>query len=230
VPYPYPRWQQRWPVTWLRVALLYLIAFPAIRIMGWPKVRGREHLGKLCGPVALACNHVTMVDHALVLFALPWRFKTKMAIAQDGEVLREWRQSSAETGRFRKMINLLEYFSVVLFFNVFSMPQKSGFRRSFAFAVEMMDRSYTLMVFPEDERTKHGGMNPFKSGAGLLIKELETPVVPVRIDGLWRLKQANRRFAWPGEIAVNIGEPTRYSSQNSAEEIARDLAQRVKSL
>src|SRR5204862_1120929 len=37
-PYPYPRWQQRWPVSWLRVALLYLIAFPAIRIIGWPKV------------------------------------------------------------------------------------------------------------------------------------------------------------------------------------------------
>src|SRR5204863_10058388 len=68
-----------------------------------------------------------------------------------------------------------------------------GFRRSFAFAGEMMDRGYSLMVFPEGERTKHGAMNPFKSGAGILIKELETWVVPMRIDGLWRLKQANRQ-------------------------------------
>ena len=153
-----------------------------------------------------------------------------MVIAQDGELLREWRHPPKRTGLVTRLRHLLRYLAVVLFFNVFSLPQKSGFRRSFAFAGEMIDRGYSLMVFPEGERTKHGAMNPFKSGAGLLIKELETPVVPMRIDGLWRLKQANRHFAWPGELSVIIGEPIRYSTQDSAEQIACDLAQRVESL
>jgi long-chain acyl-CoA synthetase len=171
-----------------------------------------------------------MVDHGLVLFALPARFRTRMAIAQDGELLREWRHPPKGTRWFRRLLNLLQYFSVVLFFNVFSLPRKSGFRRSFDFAGGMMDRGYSLMIFPEGERTKHGAMNPFKPGTGLLIKELDAPVVPMRIDGLWGLKEANRHFARPGEISVIAGEPVRYSSEVAPEQIARDLAERVRAL
>ncbi len=228
--YPYPRWQQRWPLSWLRIALLYSIVFPAIRIMGWPRISGKEHLRKLRGPMVFVCNHVTMVDHALVLFALPARIKTRMVIAQDGELLREWLHPPKGTGLFTRSLYLLQYFSVVLLFNVFSMPQKSGFRRSFGFAGEMMDRGYNLMVFPEGERTKHGAMNPFRLGTGLLIQELNAPVVPMRIDGLWKLKQANRHFAWPREVSVMIGEPVSYSNRDEPEEIARDLARRVRAL
>src|SRR5437870_311500 len=198
--------------------------------MGWPKIRGKEQLARLRGPVVFISNHVTMVDHALVLFALPARFNTRMAIAQDGEILREWRHPSESTRSFRRLLNLLQYFLVVLFFNVFSMPQKSGFRRSFAFAGEMMDRGHNLMVFPEGERTKHGKLNRFRLGTGLLIKKLGAPVVPIRIHGLWKLKQANRHFAWPGEISVIVGEPVHYSSADGPEQIARDLANRVKVL
>jgi len=110
------------------------------------------------------------------------------------------------------------------------MPQKSGFRRSFDFAGEMMDRGYNLMVFPEGKRTRHGAMNPFRLGTGLLVKELDATVVPLRIDGLWKLKQSNRQFAWPGEVSVNVGEPVHYSNRDVPEKIASDLAQRVKAL
>ena len=228
--YPYPRWQQKWPVSWLRMALLYGIAFTAVRILGWPKVRGRENLRNFQGPLVFVSNHVTMLDHALILFALPTRFKTNMVIAQDGELLRDWRHPANGANFFRRLLNQVEYFLVVLFFNVFSLPQKSGFRQSFRFAGEMMDRGYSIMVFPEGERTKHGRMNSFRTGAGLLIKQLQARVVPVRIDGLSRLKQAGRHFAWPGQISVNIGEPTCYSSQHEPEQIARDLARRVREL
>ncbi len=228
--YPYPRWQQRWPLSWLRIALLYLIVLPAIRIMGWPRISGKKYLRKLPGPVVFVCNHVTMLDHALLLFALPARFKTKMVIAQDGELLREWLHPPNGTGVFRRLLDLLQYFSVVLLFNVFSMPQKSGFRRSFAFAGEMMDRGYSLMVFPEGRRTRVGAIQPFRSGTGLLIQELNAPVVPMRIEGLWKLKQANRHFAWPGEVSVIVGEPVRYSNQDEPEEIAANLAERVRGL
>jgi len=228
--YPYPRWQQHWPLNWLRIALLYLIVLPVVRIMGWPGIRGKEHLRKLRGPIVFICNHVTMVDHALLLFALPARFKTNMVIAQDGELLREWRHPSKGTGLFRRLLLLLQYAAVVFFFNVFSMPQKSGFRRSFGFAGEMMDRGYNLMIFPEGRRTRHGAMNPFMPGTGLLIQQLDAPVVPMRIDGLWKLKEANRHFAWPSEVSVTMGEPVRYSNQDEPQEIARDLAQRVQAL
>ena len=148
----------------------------------------------------------------------------------DGELLRQWRRPPRETGLLTRFLYLLEYFSVVLFFNVFSMPHKSGFRRSFAFAGELMDRGQSLLVFPEGRRTKDGQMNPFLAGTGLLISQLEATVVPLRIDGLWKLKQANKHFARPGEICLTIGAPIHYSARDQPEQIVRDLEAQVKGL
>jgi long-chain acyl-CoA synthetase len=228
--YPYPQWQQRWPLSWLRIALLYLIVLPATRLLGWPRVRGKEYLRNVRGPLVFICNHVTMVDHALVLLALSGRFRTRMAIAMDGEQLREWLHPQAGTDLLTRLRYLLQYVSVVFFFNVFSMPQKSGFRRSFLFAGQMMDRGFSLLVFPEGQRTKHGTLNPFMPGTGLLIQKLDAPVVPMRIEGLWELKRANRHFAWPGEVSVIIGEPITYSSQQDPEAVATNLAEHVRAL
>lgn len=229
-PYPYPQWQQRWPLSWLRIGLLYLIVLPVTRVMGWPRIRGKEHLRNARGPLVFICNHVTMADHALVLLALPGRFRTRMAIAMDGEQLREWLHPQRGTGVLTRLLYLLEYVSVVFFFNVFSMPKKSGFRRSFMFAGEMMDHGFSLLVFPEGQRTEHGAMNPFMPGTGLLIQKLDAPVVPMRIAGLWELKKAGRHFAWPGEVSVVIGEPVTYSPRQDPEAVATDLANHVTAL
>jgi long-chain acyl-CoA synthetase len=228
--YPYPKWQQRRPLSWLRIALLYLIVLPITRVMGWPRIKGRDYLRTARGPLVFVCNHVTMADHALCLLALPRRFRTRMAIAMDGELLRDWLHPAAGTGLFTRVLSLLKYVSVVSLFNVFSMPQKSGFRRSFVFAGEMMDQGFSLLVFPEGQRTKHGALNPFMPGTGLLIQRLDAPVVPMRIDGLWELKKADRHFAWPGEVSVIIGEPVTYSFQQDPEAVTADLAKRVRGL
>jgi long-chain acyl-CoA synthetase len=229
-PYPYPQWQRSWPLNWLRIVLLYLIVLPVTRVMGSPGIRGKEQLRNVRGPLVFICNHVTMVDHALVLLALPRRFRTRMAIAMDGEQLREWRHPAAGTSVLTRLLLLLKYVSVVFFFNVFAMPQKSGFRRSFMFAGEAMDHGFSLMVFPEGRRTKNGSLNPFMPGTGLLIQKLDAPVVPMRINGLWELKVASRHFAWPGEVSVIIGQPVNYSSQQDPQAIAADLAERVRGL
>src|SRR5271165_1281998 len=42
--YHYPRWAQRWPVTWIRNFFYYLLSLPATLIMAHPKIVGREHL------------------------------------------------------------------------------------------------------------------------------------------------------------------------------------------
>ena len=48
-------------------------------------------------------------------------------------------------------------------------------------------------------------MNPFRAGIGLLANNLGIPVLPMRIAGLFEVKQAGRKFARPGEIRVRIG-------------------------
>jgi long-chain acyl-CoA synthetase len=228
--YPYPRWSLRFPATWARLALQYLFVFPFVRLLGRPRVAGRERLSKLgAGPILFVANHVTYVDHALILSALPPRFAHRLAIAMEGERLSDWRHAHAASNLFARLVGLAEYFAVVLFFNVFPLPKKSGFRRSFAHAGEAADRGFNLLVFPEGKRTDDGRMNPFLSGTGLLVSELGVPVVPIKIEGLYELKRGGRRIALPGEVTLKIGEPITFSGSEPAE-IARELERCVASL
>jgi long-chain acyl-CoA synthetase len=226
----YPKWSQRFPVTWIRLAIFYLVIRPLTHWMSRATVRGKERLRDVRGPVLFISNHVTMVDAAMILFALPAKFQTKLAIAMEGEVLRGWRQPIKEKGWFARLIGLAEYLLVVSLFNVFPLPQKSGFRRSFAYAGESMDRGYNLLVFPEGARTPDGEMKPFMEGIGLLAKNLSAPIVPVRIDGLYQLKKQRKHFAGRGQIRITIGEPVVFSASDDAESITRELERRVTSL
>src|SRR4029077_20069569 len=45
--YLYPRWTQREPVRWLRLAVYYALVWPATQILGHPKILGRENLRNL---------------------------------------------------------------------------------------------------------------------------------------------------------------------------------------
>ncbi|HEX5707949.1 MAG TPA: AMP-binding protein [Pyrinomonadaceae bacterium] len=229
--YPYPRWAQRPPFTWLRVALLYAVILPITALLCWARVSGREHVERLRGPVLFISNHITFVDHALILSALPGSLRRRFAIAQEGERLRWWRRAPEGTHALRRLQWLAQYVLVVLFFNTFSLPQKSGFRRSFAYAGEAVDRGFNLLVFPEGTRTEDGALKPFMGGTGVLATKLGVPVVPVRIEGLFELKQRGRKFfAPPGSVRVTFGEPVKFAPDEDPAEVTRELERRVAAL
>jgi long-chain acyl-CoA synthetase len=229
--YPYPAWTQRFPFTWFRLALFYAVVLPITSLLCWVRVRGKGNLRGLRGQALFVSNHITYFDHALILSALPGRFRRHLAIAMEGERLRWWRRPPAGTPWHRRLRWLAQYFLTVVIFNTFSLPKSSGFRRSFAFAGETVDRGYSVLVFPEGVRAERVGMNPFKSGVGILASELAVPVVPVRIDGLAELKVSGRRgFAFPGSVTINFGEPATYSRDDDAATITADLERRVREM
>jgi long-chain acyl-CoA synthetase len=229
--YPYPEWAQRFPFTWLRVVILYAVVFPITALLCWLRVRGSENLRSLRGPALFVSNHVTYFDHALILSALPGRFRRGLAIAQEGERLRWWRRPPTGTPLHSRLRWLAQYFLTVVIFNTFSLPKASGFRRSFAFAGETVDRGYSVLVFPEGIRTTQAGMNPFKGGTGVLASKLGVPVVPVYIEGLTELKLSGRRgFTTPGRVSVIFGPPVAYARDEDPDAITRDLERRVKEL
>ncbi len=230
VRYEYPKWAQRFPVTWIRFVVFYLVIFPLTRWMSRATVKGKARLQNVRGPVLFIANHIAMVDAALILLALPARFQRKLAIAMEGEVLRGWRHPPAGAGWFVRIILLAQYVLVVSLFNVFPLPQKSGFRRSFAFAGETMDRGYSVLVFPEGARTRDGEMQPFMEGIGLLAKNLDVSIVPAKIDGLFEVKKQGKHFARRGQIKVTIGERVTISHDDEPARITKLLEQRVASL
>jgi hypothetical protein len=52
----------------------------------------------------------------------------------------------------------------------------------------------------------------------------------MRIDGLFEVKNAGKKFAARGKIQVHIGKPTRFALETDPEEIARVLQQAVENL
>jgi 1-acyl-sn-glycerol-3-phosphate acyltransferase len=85
-------------------------------------------------------------------------------------------------------------------------------------------------VFPEGRHTADGKMNPFRAGIGLLANNLGIPVLPMRISGLFELKQAGKKLAPPGKIRVRIGEPMRFAPGSDPEQVARELQSAVEAL
>jgi long-chain acyl-CoA synthetase len=231
--YIYPRWTQREPMRWLRLAVYYALVWPATQILGHPKIAGREHLRSLRGPVLVISNHITRrADIGLILAALPMRFRHRLATAMSGETLENMRRPPREWFFAKRWAYQLGYWLVTALFNVFPLPQLSGFRESFRFAGESADRGYSLLVFPEGQvnNSEDGRMAPFQSGIGLLSENLGIPIIPMRLDGVWQMKRERRRLAHFGEITVRIGAPVSFPRDTPPDEIARRLESLVQGL
>jgi long-chain acyl-CoA synthetase len=231
--YVYPRWTQRAPVRWFRLLVYYALVWPATQILAHPRVLGREHLRNIRGPVIVISNHVTRrADIGLILAALPARYRHRLAVAMGGEALRKMRKPPKEWFFLKRWAYQKGYLLVVSLFNVFPLPQLSGFRGSFHFAGESVDRGYSLLVFPEGvvNNSEDGRMAPFQSGIGLLAENLDIPVVPMRLDGVWQMKREGRRLAHLGEVTVRIGSPVTFSAGTAPEEIAQTLERQVRAL
>jgi len=147
-----------------------------------------------------------------------------------GELLSAMRTPPKEMNMFQRAIEVISYWLVTALFDVFPLPQRSGFRESFAFAGESVDRGYSILVFPEGRRTTDGQMSPFRAGIGILAQQLKIPVVPMRMDGLYPLKKAKSRFARRGEIRVTVGSPVQFPDDMSEDAIAQELERLVEAL
>jgi long-chain acyl-CoA synthetase len=176
------------------------------------------------------CNHVTDVDGGLVKAALSARLRHKLAIATGGEVLEGLRTPSAGRNWVLRIYDRVQWILGVSLLNLFPLPREAGFRESFAFAGETIDRGYSVLLFPEGRHSEDGTMRPFRTGIGLLAKNLRIPVVPMRIDGLFELKRAGKKFAPPYAIRIKIGLPVQFEPGSEPEWIARELQKKVEEL
>src|SRR3984957_6465881 len=125
--YHYPNWALRWPATWLRNLTHYLLMRPAILLLGWPRVEGREHLRGVKGPLLVVSNHVGDVDPGLILTALPARFRHRLATATGGETLEVLRSPVADRGLFLRVYDRMRWTLGVAMLNLFPLPREAGF-------------------------------------------------------------------------------------------------------
>jgi len=226
----YPLWTLRWPTTWLRLATHFLLSRPAVFLLGRPRVTGRENLRGVRGPLLVVSNHVADVDVGFIQSALPARIRHRLATATGGEALERLRSPGPDRIWFARIYDRVKWALGVALLNLFPLPRQSGFRKSFAYAGEAVDRGYSVLVFPEGKHTEDGKLCPFRTGVGLLANNLRIPILPMRIDGLFEIKAAGKKYAAPGKIQVRIGKPIQFAPETDPEEIARALQRAVENL
>ncbi|HEY6764605.1 MAG TPA: AMP-binding protein [Candidatus Sulfotelmatobacter sp.] len=229
--YHYPHWTLSTPLRWLRIATHYSLMRPAMALLAWPQIEGRENLRGWNSPLLVISNHIDDVDLGFIQAALPARYRHWLAIATNGEALEALRTPKHGRGFFRRIYDRTQWTLGVALLNLFPLPRQAGFRKSFAYAGEAADRGYSVLVFPEGRHTPDGKLHPFREGIGVLTASLGIPVLPMRIDGLFEVKQAGQKLAPPGKIRVRIGVPIRFGAEaKDPREITAKLQKAVEAL
>jgi long-chain acyl-CoA synthetase len=178
----------------------------------------------------IVCNHVTAYDGALVEYALPGRIRRWTTAAMLGEMLEDFRHfRNPDTGRFM-LFGPAAYLLLTVLYNVFPLPRRKDFQRSFAHAGEAMDRGYNVLVFPEGTRSVAGKLAPFRPGIGMLAKQAHAPVLPIAILGLGELKEKGRGWFRSGRLEIRVGDPVRFGPLESEAAITEALHARVAAL
>lgn len=91
---------------------------------------------------------------------------------------------------------------------------------------ENLKNGYSMGIFPEGTRSKGKNVGEFKKGSLKMATKANVPIVPVTIDGSYKIFEDNNGWLRKGEIKVSVGKPI-YLNELSKEE-QRDLAEIVK--
>ena len=228
-PVDFPSWNRTWPVQVVRRLSQATWILPLARAFAWADVVGREHLRGLDGPVIFASNHQSHMDVPVILAALPARIRANLAPAMAKEFFRAHFFPEGHTWK-QWFTNSVNYYLAAFYFNAFPLPQReAGARQTLTYAGELLGRGWSILIFPEGERSATGDIKPFRGGIGMMASRLDVPVVPVRLDGVDRVLHPKARMATPGRVRVAFGAPLRLRGDDYAA-LAADVERLVKSL
>jgi long-chain acyl-CoA synthetase len=228
-PVDFPSWNRTWPVRLIRRLSQATWILPLARAFAWAHIEGREHLRDLDGPVIFAANHQSHMDVPVILAALPASIRARVAPAMAKEFFKAHFFPEGHTWK-QRFTNTVNYYLAAFYFNAFPLPQREvGARQTLAYAGELVGDGWSILIFPEGERSATGDIKPFRGGIGMMASRLDVPVVPVRLDGVDRVLHMKSKMATPGHVRVAFGAPMRLHGDDYAV-LAREVERRVKSL
>ena len=80
----------------------------------------------------------------------------------------------------------------------FPVDREKGDMGALKTAIEILNSNKVMAMFPEGTRSKTGELGEFKRGAALIASRADAPIVPVKIEGSYKLLS---------KMTLKIGEP-----------------------
>ncbi|MGA2520634.1 MAG: lysophospholipid acyltransferase family protein [Acidimicrobiales bacterium] len=185
-------WSRRYPARLVRAVVLDNLTRPFIHAVASPEVRGAEVLELVEAPAIYVANHASHVDTPLLLSLLPSpvRHRTVVAAAADHFFDRRWKAHLW-----------------ALLLNAVPIERHRVNRRSAESAAELVREGWNLVIYPEGGRTHDGWFQAMRGGAAYLATRTGRPVVPVHIDGTYRILPRGGDRLRRSPTRVTFGSP-----------------------
>jgi 1-acyl-sn-glycerol-3-phosphate acyltransferase len=187
-------WAYGAPARAARSALQAIVLFPLVRFLTPTAVRGGERIRGARGPFIVAANHVSHLDTPIVLKSLPRRLRRRLVVAAAKDYFYR--------GRLRGTL-------VSLSLATFPFDRGGGSRESLRQCRSLLERGWSLLIFPEGTRSSSGELGKVRRGAAVLASAADVPVLPVYVHGLADVMPKGTRAPLPGGVVVDIGDPIR---------------------
>ncbi len=224
-----PRLCRSLPARGIRWAFLNLVMSPLFRLLMDLEKRGLENLRELDAPLLFAANHSSHLDTAALLAGLPVGWRPRIAPAARKEYFAAcWSPSST----WRERLSAAAKFSLAcLLFNAFPLPRQLGqVGETLRYAGELAEEGFCVLIYPEGKRSRDGRVQSFKSGVGLLARELDLPIIPVGIRGTF--ESLSTGDSWPrrGPVRIGFGRPLHHREGETPSQLAARVEKAVREL
>jgi long-chain acyl-CoA synthetase len=177
-------------VTASQIAALLLILVIKIifRVCFLLKVEGRENV-KHTGAYLICPNHVSYLDALVVLSALPFKTVLNTFFVGYNQIFKKF--------FLRNLTKMARLIPIETSYNLVDALRTCAY-------VLTHDRS--VCYFPEGQRSIDGEVKEFKTGVGILMKEINVPVVPAFIAGSFEAWPRTRKFPRFRRITIRFGQ------------------------
>lgn len=113
--------------------------------------------------------------------------------------------------------------------NVFPV-QRGGGRAALSYAEELIEKGWSLVIFPEGTRTTTGKLGHFRHGVSILALAKNLPVVSIWMDGLREMRPKGSTETKPGRALARIGPPIYFPAGTSVIEATHTLQKTMENM
>jgi 1-acyl-sn-glycerol-3-phosphate acyltransferase len=172
-------------------------------------IKGKEKLEQSKSYIYVA-NHASMFDVWILFVLLPGQIRFV----------------------FKKELTRIPIFGWVLRHSGHVVLDRSSrnYLRSLEEARVLIERGRSVVIFPEGTRTADGKLQPFKRGSFALALRALATIIPITINGSFKIFRKGSMRIHPGDVEVVVGDPIEVASKDSERMAELELMKRTRSV